>query len=804
MCLMLTLLLLSNLPDAPAGSDPGEAPVVLTPSSTKRRPNAPRTLAIEAAGATGARLHTVPLLATKNARWSLREGVGPVIETFHIRTSDRAALRRAQGSPVTLTLGAGANRIDFRNLWILDFPPGPNPHVTSVRVADRRWFWPEGWVLKRFNMRRKVGSRRATAPNAAPAGEVLPRFRYQPWSTKSANAETADSLFSAKEALFEVLERIQEIDRERSGSNFSVISSDDISDELPLEDLELDDPGDRALSRILRYLPGMALFVNRDGNVVLYSKAALSSQGVAGDEAQRQKALHEVVDFGHVEHVTKSHVRPREIHVLFSYECEVRFDYVEQNDGTTVVDVGEKARTDSNLLTQMIEVPDFSLTIDGDVKPQGAWVELAKALSAWGESSKFGALVTLQDIRRAFAPGLDPFSGFVAAAAGSEPDVAWAARIAAIVEHYRRSFRIPQGWLDRILSLRAYRVAIIDQATGARAPAPAWADYAIRLPGRAFFGSQTGTPEDDFLSMNVQGYPRNGPVIDPSFGIRAFDSSSRPIPATVSVPDQDQGIVQLNFQQMPLLGHAGPFQFFPGNFSNVPVSNISQRKIVGGPSVAWGASGANRQDNLPEIDADWKLAIILTAIPAAPNSTRQLYRIVVTPEQVDDLVPGGVGPARGPVKEVRVSAALETARLMWVDSFRTQIQKLFGITASEGEDVQAGIEQLVINRPRGVQVPTRVQATGLDAIARAEAARIYASFRDHLEGEMAGSMAKAEAPDLRPDGSLEEVGFEIFPDGRAFVRLSFPEEIEELDMFSYLDPGTRAQIMRLAQGGLAV
>src|SRR5258705_3295322 len=109
-------------------------------------------------GPSTATLAGIPLLNSKPIRWSIREGVAPVIETFHIIPGEASGLSKERA--VTLELKGPRGGITFKNLWIIDFPPGPNPYIAAVTVADRRYWWQYPHVLRRFNMRRRVGVKR--------------------------------------------------------------------------------------------------------------------------------------------------------------------------------------------------------------------------------------------------------------------------------------------------------------------------------------------------------------------------------------------------------------------------------------------------------------------------------------------------------------------------------------------------------------------------------------------------------------------------------------------------------------------
>ena len=130
-------------------------------------------------------IENYPLLNSASVTWSLRSGVRPVIESFEMVPEDAEALFQggARKSPVTLKIvPPNGNPVTVTNLWILNIAPGPNPFIASLTLADRRWFWSYAHSLRRFNMRRRVGNKIATASDNIPqeVQQSVPDFNYWP------------------------------------------------------------------------------------------------------------------------------------------------------------------------------------------------------------------------------------------------------------------------------------------------------------------------------------------------------------------------------------------------------------------------------------------------------------------------------------------------------------------------------------------------------------------------------------------------------------------------------------------------
>jgi hypothetical protein len=143
--------------------------------------------------------------------------------------------------------------------------------------------------------------------------------------------------------------------------------------------------------------------------------------------------------------------------------------------------------------------------------------------------------------------------------------------------------------------------------------------------------------------------------------------------------------------------------------------------------------------------------------------------------------------ADGPVMETRIGPNVEVARVQWLDSRSTDIEKLFGV--KEGEP---NLKGLVLNEG---DTTDQTKGGSLKAIAKAHAATIYAMLVDRFEGTMAGHLH----PDLSMQGWMQELTHEVKPDGEAVTRVLLPESIRKLDMRGFLDSNTRQAIERLVQ-----
>lgn len=729
-----------------------------------------------------------PVLASGPVTWSLRSGTTPFVSTFDITPAARDALQARDGRrPVTLTLGGGpATGFKIEQLWILGFPPGPNPHIARVTLADRRWFWPKAHVLRRFNMRRLVGQKTVQEQNNALFPILIPglEFRYTKYSLKN-GVDT----WTVGQMLEEVVQAAGDAERRHHGV-LPPVKVDwrlDARASYPLENIEIDDPGDQAVGRALVAVAEADVFVDANGDVVVYARTSGRENETLRDIGQ------EHVGAGHIALLANEFQRPREVHVLFTREVEVRFDYTETNEtGTrTVASVaGGLDLGDDRAVENVLPVPDQSLKVLDERQQrvtvsQGVWITIDQALEAWnnpinGALTSFGE-VTHAHIQRAMVPFNDLWGPLRFLGLTNPAKVDWQSRIAALVTHWRRTYRMNPRWVDSYISAKPYRIATLDRTSGQRAPSPVYMDWCALTSLRTFI---TRAAENNESVVNVTGYPTaaNGFI----------GATTKFAPALVNLLDQDQGVIQIDLKHDPVR----TFEMtMPGKIDTFSPGGNLRRSVANTRSVAFNASYFGRKQQ-PRFASSHKMATILTLIPAAPNNSNQLYRVVVSPDQVRDLLPpaaaAGLGEAKGPPVEIRIGATVETARTEWVDARANDIAAMFGFGIADRNDVLSSrTSDLVVNN--GERADAR-GAGSLKAIARAAAAKYWASLADHLTGGASGTMNYTT-----PLGWCDSVTWNIDTNGVATTRVTMPDKLPELSLFSLLDAKTRAVILHQVQ-----
>lgn len=727
----------------------------------------------------------IPLLASSPVKWSLRAGVKPVIESFDVSPQDAMTLFGKIGKPVTLKIdpsAEGGKPVEVKNLYVLNIIPGDNPFISRVALADRRWFWTYAHVgPSGYNIRRNVGTKRIlSVGNVLENQSLAPDVWFARWSLNPPQTTISGNPWKANELLRKVISTVLGHETKYNGESAGLGAIPDVS-KLPVDNLMLDDSGDNAILRLLAYMPELALYIDYSGNVIVYSRTSGGEKDVADALGP------EIVGRGHVAMVSNAALRPREIHVFFTREVELRFDAIEEGiNATTSPDIGATRQ-----MKNVLPIPDFKLTVGGDELPQGTWKPVWDVMAAWTPTLPEGIdKIDHELVQRAFMPFMDLWAGF--GLTGQFVQLAdWPSRIAALQRHYRRTYQINSVWMDNIKKLMAYTVRTVDPISRQRGPALAYSDYCV-IPSQKFLYCQalTGGSVDLTYAINVDGYPAGG-------DFAAIGGDSRPAPADVVIADHDQGIIHIEYKIDPFRNRE---EILPSKITGPggkpPTADVRKAYQQRNRVIAF--NELIGKNNVPRLSPDHKLAVILTAVPASPNNKNQLHKIVVKPQDVEDKIPSsqrlGLSNAQGPIMEIRIGPGVEVARVVWSDdpAHKKAIEAIFGIPP----DVTPGaydsiLKDLTINE--GTSHDFAAGGASLNALAVAAAARVYASLVDRMEGQKTGMMNGQ----IEPSGWTEEVTHEVSTKGEATTMAVFPDKVPQISLVSWLDESTRRVIMGL-------
>jgi hypothetical protein len=406
---------------------------------------------------------------------------------------------------------------------------------------------------------------------------------------------------------------------------------------VPMENVELDLTGDVAIRALLGYITGTNIYVGIDGEIHFTDNQAYQATG-----STMRRFGPPVVGSGTARSSNLAGIRPSAVNVLFSVEQELKFTSVtEGSSGYSF-----RGQNTVKYLENVIQLPDASTMINGKSVARGTWVNIDAAFAAWGAPSvgagQAAAPALSQDLVRTlwFEGGLERLYGGLG---NVTPDGLWAARIHQIRQHYRQTYRIAPYWMNRILSISAERVAIIDRENGSKAPAYVTANYAYTPSVRGLLAA----PGSQYYIVNVAAYSDSL-------------AASKQAPATVNVLDSQLGIFHIDYG-VDVLGRQQVI--YPSTFDDPPALEFTK----GTPKNFFMDGTVTAGATTTKLSATHKVAVVLTAVPSAPNTNDQLYRVRVTPADVAAL---GIqaGGSDGPEWDIRLGAGVTTARFMWSDA----------------------------------------------------------------------------------------------------------------------------------------
>lgn len=698
----------------------------------------------------------IPILTSTPIAWSLVAGTQPyqtVLAVAKKAVRDPAAL---VGKKTSLVVTGDKDGFTAA-CHIIGVTQGAHPQVLLVTVADKRWLWPRRHVLRRYNVRRKTGNRRLLTEGVPKSMTVTVDDYYYELATLHQKTKT----WTIEAALRDVLGTVESGETlDAGGVRFR---------EIPFENVEIDDPGDAAIDHVRALSSGLNVYVALDGTTTLLDETDLE-----GATKVLRQFGDPVVGKGIAATTARAGVRPAHVDVLFSIEQELKF---------TSADEGSTYARDKTLkyIENVVEVPDVTLTLaDGRVVTRGTWITVDEAFAAWNASraafpapgagiDTSGWTWSHETVQVLWLFGLEAIFTGIGEVSGERNDEA--ARVAAIRSCYRTCYRIAPYWMNRIHHLFNYRVAIIDEENGTRAPARIFANYAYSPSARGVFAD----PSKAGWILNESG------VFSASLAACGYS------PATLAIVDEQLGIVRFNFH----LTSASLWQtVYPCLIGNPPAADFRKGKTS--PVVTGGAVYGTIA-NAPRLSATHNAGFVLTASPSAPNSNDQLYRVRVTAGEVGSM---GISatPANGPGMEVRVglgATAAGVARFAWSDDAERFIDAMFG-----KNDPGTGGEASYSNGAALERAGLLVGSDETQQIAKSIAAAVYSSLTDRVVGTQAMRLGKAT---LKPTGNLVEVVFSVDGQGAMNTTGNFNPTAGRVDVTSLLSADVRRKLLRLAQ-----
>jgi len=664
--------------------------------------------------------------------WDLRAGTKPVDKVYTLTQSRAAKLQDKVGTPQTLRIERENMVLEIQQVYLVEVGPGADPFSSTIRLVDRRWLWARKHLAITFNLRRAIGdvfllNTDGDISNAVPQ----PKIKYAKYTIDG------NKPYTARRALAKVM---QELGQKHI--------FEDKPPEVEIENLVLDDAGDNGVERVLAYMPGMAVYINRKGEAVFYDKLSGKEKTILDQVARTQRVGLQVGT------VDRSGVRPTKVRGLFTPWMELRLDYEEPTSSASFKTFVQDEFLDSNTLINVAPSPDVELVLkDGRKVARGTWVPLQDLFDAWGvRQTKGGAQpVSFKAIRKMIM-GIGPlnFAMQFGNPSNTIPDPVWTARAATVMAHWRRTFRIADTFWQRIASIMPIRASILNTETGAYGPAEAYCNW-TRKPSMWGLAKKRAEPNTQ-QGWFVEGYAANL-------------SAAHPVPATVSIEDAQSGVIRVEPKFDP---YGLTDQMVFGRPTNDTIPSVDLGKSNGSGAVEFGRWG------LIVLQPSWKLSVLLTVVPGSPNTSQRLH----AEEQVG-RIPLGSRAATGPVQDTRIRSGVMPALYKWQDSRSGRI-----VDAIRGRGTLP--VELCTNR------------NTLRKLTKAAADRVYETLSDRPFGSVTVDMA----PALEPTGSMESVRH-LMQNGATVTRADFPAIRQAADIWRYLDGSTRRAVLHVLNNGVA-
>ncbi len=593
------------------------------------------------------------------------------------------------GQYVTLTLIAGGVKRVIKKIRAMRPVPASTDFYFAIEFADIRWAWQYAWLAVQYNVRRKSGDKRIVTKDILGNANIANDVEYHPATLNPPFSESGIPWVgntSISDALGRINNQLQPVDQ----FTFTV----SINSSVQLNNILIDTQGHTGLRQLLTNVPQAGIKVTDDGEIEVVDKLD-GTEALALEEAgpaARERQVEMISDH--------SQIVPSEIDIMFGRECEVRFDDIgeELAAGSTVGQVLERFALEDRALQNVLSVTDPD---NPDFAPS-TWVEIARMLDNWGTHPVTGAKLTVDVLRRQwlhphFLFGMAEFGQQRAEMTGDQS--LWISRAASLKRHFYQTYRIPRLWMDRIQSLKANRVAILDEETGTRAPAQCWQDFALRYGDRA-----QRIAKQVLLYRNIDGYNVN--LADGQIS-----------PALVTILEPDEGIIRITIS-LDAYGFAE--STVPAAVDNGPTAKIGD--VSGKPR--WFGEFSEPGQIAPSLTATHRAAVILTAVPFAPPDLQRFQHVIVRPRDLQDRrVQEGLPETKnGPRLVIKVPEALITSRHAWQDVFEDDTKAAFGLRSTGAISLTDRMWNTSINR------------THVEAIALALATVIYGAYVDRPIG----------------------------------------------------------------------
>ncbi len=676
-------------------------------------------------------INEMPVLGTMPVRWSLIRGVDPFVAQFEV-TPDVASsiFAEAGGRDVTLVVSVGeANDLKVTQLTALRERHGSTPFTRVVVLADKRWKWPRRYIARAYNVTRRGGDFRLMGNIRIENANPTPLISFAGYSLKD-----EVSRWTAIEVLADIMEALGVVEYKLPARR---------PQELPIQNLFIDAPGHTAIEKVLRYLPGLDLFVDSSGTIVFFDQNDGSEIGVINNLGPL------VTQSGQVGRVIRQRIRPRHIEVLFTREVEMRFDHIrpKSDNPPTII-----------LLENVLPSPDPEIEIDGVTYAAGTYITFDQAYAAWEgtEGPNAKGPFSEETIRKGIVTGLAYESQMYGLDSQGDPDLVWQRRIRAVLRHWRMTYRIDLEWLDRIAAMRPVKVSVIDKITGQRAPASVYADYLCKPTHRGLYKKVNGTAKRKESGWVVPGWSR-------------YLKEATVAPADFRIISQEAGIIRAYPLRDPF-GESDKVMWAGVDASEIPEEAPDSRTAFTKVRMQWAKC---------TLKEDFGLTAVFSCIQGSPNTEDKLHKVTIEPDEVKGILGKDPGRCFGPPLQIRIDPSIETARFAWSDNYESEIKDVW-LGRGGGAHV---LDDLLINKEI------------IEDIAKAAAAAALQQFLDRAEGNLVAPLNGA----LEIGGTIQSISHAVSGTGVPVTSIAIPPVIQKRDLFAFLPDATRNILLRIAQ-----
>lgn len=689
-----------------------------------------------------------PTVRGRSLQWSQAYGVDPVVEFYTLPDSvvekivstgqvyaaeDEKTVRQAGTATWeerVRTIPATGARIEvggllFERLSVLSRFNAQEDGHSTVEIADLRWRLRYTHIERSYNMRKPGTERRLVNGELRPvelADNVLDygyrrdtlSFTGRPWT--------------ASEILNDVMRAAV------GDGNYRI---DGIRLEDSVEDLDLSTDARTALQQVLAFLPGVRVWVDREG--LLRASYALDSSDLVSD---LQGIRPEEGAWGVV---NRRWQRPSKYRVYFDRKVEIRFD---AGRGRTRVKGKEPPEIEN-----VIENPFLELDVEGRRATKGEYIEASKLFTAAAARTDkpLSARVPESEFLRFMVGNVAAWSATFLDANNQKMEEQWASFVSNVVRDYRSLYRVRPDWSDRVRLFEPRLTGTLDRETGTRGKAPVYTNYITKLAYYVLPGGNVVNPKQYSQGFETKNWAEN------------LDGKNVS-PFEVVMIDPVQGIFRL-VPRYPIDGHVD--KYVPGLVDSVEGFPLPQMGVVDAQQL-WAAL---------KLKSEHKVAVILTTIPASPNGIARLEPVDVTVDDAANRL--GIVSEPGDAGVQEIFTDLRPAKFAWTDTYGSDLEDL----VREGK-ITAG------------RFASWTNADECKDIAQAAAARELALKLDLPVGDVVVPLM-----DIEPQGSLGRVTHIVSSGrtagGRINTRLVMEDPAPPNNILGLMSQQVRGKIRRL-------